>query len=79
MKFKIGIDVNGNKVCKVMVPGERGFSIQTNGNLPHTHRDGVGAWTEGEVVAHVLQYGTENQRAGIAIDIRGSNYASTCG
>jgi hypothetical protein len=33
-----GHDVNGNKIVKLQVEGNsRGFSIQTNGNLPKTH------------------------------------------
>lgn len=60
--YKIGIDRNGNKVCRVAMEGERGFSIQTNGNLERTHRDGVGPWTAGEASAYVRAYGTPRQR-----------------
>ena len=59
--YKIGRDRNGNKVCRVHVQGARGFSIQTNGNLERTHRDGVGPWTAGEVAAYVRTYGTERE------------------
>jgi hypothetical protein len=59
---KIGMDGNGNKVCRVKLGDCRAFSIQTNGNLPRTHRDGVGPWTQGEVTAYVRDYGTALQR-----------------
>ena len=64
--YKIGRDRNGNKVCKVQVTHGRGFSIQTNGNMPETERTGVGSWTEGEVDAYVKAYGTERQKSALA-------------
>jgi hypothetical protein len=60
--YRIGFNENGNRVLRVQVAGERGFSIQTNGNLARTHRDGIGHWTSGEVVVYVREYGTERQR-----------------
>ena len=61
--YKIGRDVNGNKVVRVSIPGERGFSIQTNGNLPRTERDGAdNHWTPGEVAGYVKEYGTPHQK-----------------
>lgn len=33
-----GLDSNGNKVVKLKFVNSRGFSIQTNGNLPNTGR-----------------------------------------
>jgi hypothetical protein len=60
--YKTAKDVNGNKVVRITPGFTRGFSIQTIGNLPITHRDGVGAWTAGEVEAHVLAYGTAHQK-----------------
>ena len=61
--YKIGRDVNGNKVVRVSIPGERGFSIQTNGNLPSTERDGAdNRWTPGEVADYVKNYGTPRQK-----------------
>lgn len=33
-----GRDVNGNSVVRLKNQQGRGFSIQTNGNLPKTHR-----------------------------------------
>ena len=64
--YKIKRDRNGNKVCFVKVPGERGFSIQTNGNLPNTHRDGVCKLTEDEVETYILSYGTRRQKTILA-------------
>ena len=58
-----GLDTNGNKVCKVKLPSARAFSIQTNGNLPQTHRNGVCDATAGEVRAYVEECGTTKQRA----------------
>lgn len=60
--FKIGRDRNGNKVVQVKPANGRGFSIQTNGNLVHTDRHGVGPWTQGEVSEWVRAYGTARQR-----------------
>ena len=37
IKLKFARDVNGNRIVKVTRKGLRGFSIQTNGNLPKTH------------------------------------------
>jgi hypothetical protein len=64
--MKTGIDRNGNKVLRVTVPGERGFSIQTLGNLPRTHRDGVGHWSESEASSWVKQYGTKREQAAMS-------------
>ena len=57
------MDKNGNAVVRIdsTRPG-RSFSIQTNGNLPETHRLGVGSWTVEEVAGYVEKYGTERQR-----------------
>lgn len=66
--MKISTDANGNRVLRVSVRGARGFSIQTNGNLPRTHRDGVGPWSEGEVSQWVREYGTPRQRRVIGGD-----------
>lgn len=60
--YRIRLDRNGNKVCRVAMEGERGFSIQTNGNLVETDRNGVGPWTANEVSAWVRAYGTARQR-----------------
>lgn len=65
--FKVTRDRNGNRVVKVYGEGFRGFLIQSNGNLPKTHRDGLGPWTEGEVRTYVRSYGTDHQRDAIGI------------
>jgi len=46
LNFTISRDLNGNKVCKVRPLRGRGFSIQTNGNMPETDRKGVCDATE---------------------------------
>jgi hypothetical protein len=60
------MDTNGNKIVKVSSKGTRGFSIQTNGNLPQTH-----AMTNDNMNTHVIHdelrafcsiYGTARQR-----------------
>lgn len=56
------IDRNGNSIVRITIPGARSFSVQTNGNLPETHRDGICPATEGEVRAYVRQFGTARQR-----------------
>ena len=73
LQVKIGMDINGNKLAKVSSTGRRGFSIQTNGNLPYCHRLGIGdVLKDGEphtrhgiheVVSYVFEHGTETQRA----------------
>ena len=65
--FKTSRDINGNKVCKASPRNGRGFSIQTNGNLPQTDRNGICEATAGEVREYVEKYGTERQRAIIAL------------
>ena len=65
-QYKTSKDKNGTKVVRIIPDTGRGFSIQTLGNLPTTHRDGVGMWTAGEVDAHVLAYGTAHQKSVIA-------------
>lgn len=55
-------DRNGNRIVRVTVPGARPFTIQTNGNLPTTHRQGICPATAGEVADYVRQFGTERQR-----------------
>ena len=60
--YKIGTDRNGKRIVKVQFQGERGFSIQTNQNLPDTHRNGVTYITDNEVSDYVKHYGTKRQR-----------------
>jgi len=59
--YKTGRDKNGNKI--VHCSGrEGGFTIQTNGNLPKTHRCGVTVETDAEVCAYVLRHGSDRHR-----------------
>ena len=67
MKIKKAKDANGLTVAKVTVQGKRGFSIQTNGNLPEIHREFV--WegksfsnNEREIRDWVREHGTDNQK-----------------
>ena len=60
--YTIGRDKNGNKLVRVKTSGRGGFSIQTNGNLPQTHRDGVTSETDAEVCAYVRRHGSERQK-----------------
>jgi hypothetical protein len=48
-QYKKRIDTNGNSCLLIKTGTARATSIQTNGNLPKTHRDGIGEWTPGEV------------------------------
>ena len=66
LNFLLGRDRNGNKVLRVC-DRERGFSIQTNGNLPDTHRDGITAATADEVRAYVRSCGTRRQRTIVGV------------
>lgn len=63
--YTIDRDRNGNKVCRVKNGHSRAFSIQTNGNLPKTHRIGVTQAPE-EVFAWVARYGTPAQKSALA-------------
>ena len=70
-KYKVGTDINGNRFLKVIPPISTGFSVQTNGNLPHTHREAMktknGAFIPdalmvNELLHYVHEYGTERQK-----------------
>lgn len=56
----MGRDRNGNKILRVF--GAPGFSIQTNGNLPDTDRNGITQRTTAEVLEYVRKYGTKRQK-----------------
>ncbi len=60
MNAKLSRDTNGNKIVRLTFSNARGFSIQTNGNLPETHRTGRPDWSE--IRAYVLRYGSLNQQ-----------------
>ena len=61
VNYKTGRDKNGNKILRCS-SREGGFTIQTNGNLPRTHRCGVTVETDPEVCAYVLRHGTDRRR-----------------
>lgn len=42
------MDINGNKTLHAFFRGKK-RTVQTNGNLPTTHRNGIGPWTEREL------------------------------
>lgn len=60
--YTMSRDVNGNRTLRVKPKSSRAFTIETNGNLPETHRQGVCEATPSEVSAYVRQFGTERQR-----------------
>ena len=66
MNMKISKDINGNKIVKLTFyhadgKSSKGFSIQTNGNLPETHRTDIP--DKQEILAYVRKYGTHRQKA----------------
>ena len=66
----LGRDTNGNRTLRISPLHGRGFSIQTLGNLPETHRDGITDRTGAEVLAHVTEHGTERERAALGLPPR---------
>ena len=72
-KYSVYTDRNGNRCLRISPEGQgRGFSIQTNGNLPHTHREVIktkngrfvpDSWMVNEILHYVHDYGTERQKA----------------
>jgi hypothetical protein len=67
-RYSIARDRNGNRILRVQPSHGRGFSIQTNGNLPRTHRDGVGDWTVTEARDYVTRHGTPRQKRVMEVD-----------
>ncbi len=63
LNYSLGRDANGNRIVRITPTNSRtrGFSIQTNGNLPITYRNGICASTPLEVAQHVKRFGTERQ------------------
>lgn len=59
--FEMSRDMNGNKTVKIVVPWGKSFSIQTNGNLPRTHRTNEPCYSE--IKNHVEDYGTNYQKS----------------
>ncbi len=69
--YKLSRDTNGNRIVKIknIGMGTRGFSIQTLGNLPRTHRNGLVKFvTANEVVNYVTKYGTDRQKQALEIN-----------
>ena len=66
MNVKLSRDINGNKIARLTFSNARGFSIQTNGNLPETYRTGVP--DVAEIRAYILRYGTHYQQQTILRD-----------
>ena len=62
MRLSLSIDSNGNRILKVQIGHARGFSIQTNGNLPITHSKGITQFTILELTNHIHAFGTPRQR-----------------
>jgi hypothetical protein len=63
--MNISKNVNGNKVLKIAkheLYGKNGFSIQTLGNLPNTHKNGIFYGTKAEVFNYVENHGTKRQK-----------------
>ena len=61
VSYKTGRDKNGNKILRCSSV-EGGFTVQTNGNLPRTHRCGVTVETDPEVCAYVRRHGSDRRR-----------------
>jgi len=70
--YKMGRDINGNKVLRVRPEGGRGFSIQTNGNIPKTDHYGVGNWTHGEVLDCVQKHGSAREKLVMGLSLKPS-------
>jgi hypothetical protein len=63
-------DINGNSIAKFTKKGERGFSVQTCGNMPVAHRHSKESWKAEfmqrnimvELQDYISQFGTERQK-----------------
>ncbi len=53
-------DLNGNRTVKVKIGHNRAFTIQSNGNLPKTHRTFEPDLDE--IRKYVFAYGTHRQK-----------------
>lgn len=65
--LKLGRDTNGNKTIKVSFPNNAtGFSVQTLGNMPDTHRMTQDSFSYKIAIAeledYISRYGTLRQR-----------------
>ena len=66
MGLALGRDTNGNKTLKVSFTNANGFSVQTNQNLPLTHRMTSDHFdykaAAEELRNHIKRFGTRRQR-----------------
>ena len=66
MGIALDMDTNGNKVAKLTFSTGRGFNIQTNANLPRTHRMTSDSYdftiAADEIAEHIKRFGTLRQR-----------------
>lgn len=65
--MKLKQDINGNQILSISGAdlGDnrlRGFSVQTNGNLPVTHNNGITDTTTTELFDFISEHGTARQR-----------------
>ena len=66
MQTRMALDYNGNSIVCLTFPSHcgkaaKGFSIQTNGNLPRTHR--TGKPDNVEILEWICRHGTLRQKA----------------
>lgn len=66
-RYYMGRDVNGNKLCTYKPESGRAFSVQTNGNMPETHRLGINPETPQEFAEYISDVGTERQREALGL------------
>lgn len=65
--LKLSHDTNGNKICSLIGDQDRrGFSVQTLGNMPETHRmtylDFNKTIALNELNAYIKEYGTDREK-----------------
>jgi len=67
MKIELSRDRNGNKIVRFKPDHGRGFSVQTLGNMPRTHRDFDASTALSQLVAYVRQHGTDKPKDAIGL------------
>jgi hypothetical protein len=60
-KLELQLDGNGNKALRIVTDNGT-VRVQTNGNLPITHRYGIGLETVAEVIEYVHSCGTNREK-----------------
>ena len=71
MKATIAKDINGNKIVRLKPISGRGFSIQTNGNMPELQQLPIGETWESnfccsrwlEILDYLSDFGTDRQKS----------------